>query len=517
MCDVRCGLSRVVCCFGGVVVLCAIGAQAGSLPADPTNAALLYYRAFLLCPEPNAVEQELVHNAMLDRTYEYLGGAPIPFDPNVEPRLRELEARVGPRPRRFDKMTPDDFCALAELSSLRHQHARQEKMCGVDPNRAIRGYIRRCREALELAQDASKLPECDWGIQHSKGIASRLPQSLEIRSLGFVLQTDALIHAADGDYRAAFERCLLLRRIAEQVGDDTYFLYCVSKSLDGVALRCIRAILGCTEPDADTLEWLKHQLDDGGMLSPPAKSLRVNFEHVLQTLRNNTSMLDKVREAMRLNGQIRSQLKQEPWQVGQDVESLTDEDRKEVEEIMTLFGAESERPVGDVEVVREAEGLTDDELIALASQSYAAFLESALAVMDSDLPYRDKMSELNRLKEEIENEYGDNRVARRTLLTHPEGLLGLSVVMASRTDLGDVYTVHLCHLADVNVLMAGIEVHLINARQGGLPEMLPEGLPKDPFTGRDFKYEITEDGFTLSVRDQDIAGDRRRPYAFRVR
>lgn len=89
--------------------------------------------------------------------------------------------------------------------------------------------------------------------------------------------------------------------------------------------------------------------------------------------------------------------------------------------------------------------------------------------------------------------------------------------MASRTDLADVYTVHLCHLADVNAVMGGIEIHLISARQGGLPQTLPEGLPKDPFTGRDFKYEITKDGFTLSVRDQDIAGDRRGRYAFRVR
>jgi hypothetical protein len=37
-----------------------------------------------------------------------------------------------------------------------------------------------------------------------------------------------------------------------------------------------------------------------------------------------------------------------------------------------------------------------------------------------------------------------------------------------------------------------------------LPETLPDYLPKDPFSGQDFEYEITEKGFVLRCRAKDI-------------
>jgi len=529
--DVSRSSRKAICCFWGVVVLCTIRTHAAPLPADPNNAALLYYQAFLHRPEPNEAEKELVDHGGMDTVYGYLRGAPIAFDPNVEPRLRELEARLGPRPTLFDKMTPAEFSELlswqlsfSELSSLRDDHERQKKTRGVDPNRAIRDYIRSCREALELVQDASELPECDWGLRHSQGMASPLPQLVEIRSFAFVLRTDALIHAVDGDFRAAFERCLMMRRMARHVGDDKYLLYCLAKALDGQALRCMQFVLGYMEPDADTLEWLKHHLGDEGLpLSSPARALRMDFEHVLQSLRNNTEMLDKVREGMRLKGQIRTVLRQESAsevgrvEIFQNTERMTDEELEELNEIMTLLKQEPEQEAGNVEGVRDAGDLTDEALVALAAKSYAAFLDSALGVMESDLPYRDKISELKRLKEDIENEYGNNRVAQRMMLTHPERILGLSVVMACSTELAGAYGLHVRHKAHVNAVMVGVGIHLVNARQGRLPESLPDGLPQDPFTGRDFKYERTEEGFALSLPDEAIAGNRRPPYEFRVR
>jgi len=39
-----------------VLLAAPVLAAGGTLPPDPTNAALLYYQAFLLLPEPNEVE-----------------------------------------------------------------------------------------------------------------------------------------------------------------------------------------------------------------------------------------------------------------------------------------------------------------------------------------------------------------------------------------------------------------------------------------------------------------------------
>jgi len=37
-----------------------------------------------------------------------------------------------------------------------------------------------------------------------------------------------------------------------------------------------------------------------------------------------------------------------------------------------------------------------------------------------------------------------------------------------------------------------------------LPEKLPVYLPKDPYTGKDFEYEITNEGFVLHCKGEDL-------------
>jgi hypothetical protein len=56
---------------------------------------LLYYQAFLLRPEPNEVERELIYDGRMEDIRAYLSGAPVAFEPDVEPRLRELETGIG--------------------------------------------------------------------------------------------------------------------------------------------------------------------------------------------------------------------------------------------------------------------------------------------------------------------------------------------------------------------------------------------------------------------------------------
>ena len=45
--------------------------------------------------------------------------------------------------------------------------------------------------------------------------------------------------------------------------------------------------------------------------------------------------------------------------------------------------------------------------------------------------------------------------------------------------------------------MASVKIYLLRATTGRLPQKLPEGLPKDPITGENFKYKVTDDGFVL--------------------
>jgi hypothetical protein len=60
------------------------------------------------------------------------------------------------------------------------------------------------------------------------------------------------------------------------------------------------------------------------------------------------------------------------------------------------------------------------------------------------------------------------------------------------------------HTAQVNNIRAAVGICLIFAKTGRLPQKLPEHLPKDPFTRENFIYEKTDGGFVLHYGAEDI-------------
>jgi hypothetical protein len=68
-----------------------------------------------------------------------------------------------------------------------------------------------------------------------------------------------------------------------------------------------------------------------------------------------------------------------------------------------------------------------------------------------------------------------------------------------------------------NALMVAVDIYIDNARSGRLPEQLPAGLPKDLFSGKDFKYEKTNGGFILRCQGKDLERDKFNEYEFKVK
>jgi len=73
------------------------------------------------------------------------------------------------------------------------------------------------------------------------------------------------------------------------------------------------------------------------------------------------------------------------------------------------------------------------------------------------------------------------------------------------------------HEALVNGTKVAVEVYLVLAKTGRLPERLPDYLPKDPFTGQDFGYEITDEGFALRCQGKEFQTRKKSLLEFRVR
>lgn len=129
---------------------------------------------------------------------------------------------------------------------------------GAEPDTQIRIFLGHWLPAMEMSEIASRIPQCTWGVWSKPQINVNFLVA-KVQPLNYVIAVDALILASDGNYRAALERCMTLRRIARHLSHDSK-LHISSSPCDGTALRTIRSILSTMPLDADILSWLQDQL-----------------------------------------------------------------------------------------------------------------------------------------------------------------------------------------------------------------------------------------------------------------
>jgi len=332
-----------------------------------------------------------------------------------------------------------------------------EVLSGGEPDEKVREYLNLpdCRETIEFAEAAAQLPRCDWGIRYSRGIEAHLPLSVHFRRLSFLIYADAGVLAADGDYRKALGRCLTIRQIAVHVGDDLLINYLISLQLDGLAHRCTCDVLGSMPTDADILTWLRGRLVVVRDVFPSfVRALEMDFELSLQSLRTDPDILIRLRVHL--------------------AENADDENTRD-----------------------EILGLTDEELIALIREQYEDFFNNVFHVIDSEMTYEEKSLEIQRLSKIMEDKYA-----------------GYSYVGTGR--IAEHYNLKVRNEAQFNALKAAIEIYLIKAETCQLPETLPDGLPKDPYSDQDFEYEVTSQGFVLRCREKEIDANKLWEFEFKI-
>lgn len=384
---------KTICCVFGAIFFCAFGAHATISSPDPDNAALLYYQAFLLRPE------------FEDDTF-------LHFD-----------------------------------SVLR----------GAQPDEKVREYLDmvQTRETLRLAEAATEILDCTWGIIRSEGGYSLNAVSIELRDLVFLLEVDARTLAVDGDYRAALDRCLSIRRLAQHIADEGLIGYLVSMSYQWRAFHCIQYVLSSMSPDTDTLSWLQAQLGTvQGAPPSPGRALEITLDDKLESFRRQPELLEMWREDV--------------------LEQIEDDIARQ-----------------------EFLNLTDEEFIGRERELSNSFLASLNRVIGSDMPYRQKNVEFQELKEQRANQTGGNST----------GFL-LYYLMGHVDDVIRYHDIYVTRLAHFNAIRTAIEIYLVKAETGQLPDTLPDYLPKDPFSGQDFEYEPTSQSFVLRCREKEITQDR---------
>lgn len=345
------------------------------------------------------------------------------------------------------------FLSMPQFSEEARDRIEEVARGKISPDDKVREDIAHSRGGIHFVEAAVKVPICQWGIQFSEGFDALMPQFAQIRLMNYVLLADARVRAADGDYRGALERCLVTVAFARHVGDDTLISYLVSLAERRIAYQCMQDIVGRAAGDAELLQWLKNEL-----AKPPVNTLTpvgpLKFEIEIYT---DLVQIKNIKKFARI---------------------LADSDEKKTAQIVSKANA---------------------EILQKARQMYTERMDSAIKVWNKPMPYEQAHSQLKKLEIDFDP---DDPVS--------------AAVKAFLPTIARILTLKTKSEAHVNAIRAGIEILLSRAQTGRLVDTLPMGLPKDAFSGKDFEYEKTKDGFILRCQGRDLDKDEINQYEFKL-
>jgi len=142
----------------------------------------------------------------------------------------------------------------------------------------------------------------------------------------------------------------------------------------------------------------------------------------------------------------------------------------------------------------------DKELCEKSIVYYKKHMDRMVKVME--LPYAEAVAGIKELNDKMQ---ADTK-------KKPEAVLSAVLVPA----IGKVLSTDVKARTDINALRTAVEIYLIKATTGKLPDSLPAQMPKDMFSGRHFEYKTTKTGFTLRCRAKNLKTDKIEEYAFKV-
>jgi len=347
------------------------------------------------------------------------------------------------------------FLSLAKLDDAARDLMSDVARGDVVPDETVRQYIDQCQDAIGFAEAAAEVPTCHWGFRFSQGFDALMPQLAQARALTFVLVADARVKAADGDYAGALDRCLMTGTFASHVGDETLISYLVSIAVRTMGYKCMTDVMGQAVDDPALLQWLKSELaTTSGREVTLLRPLKIEME-----IAQNALTMENIDQFARLA-------------ISEDGTALQER------------------------ILKQANA----EMFARARQIYADRVSEMLALLGSSMPYDQAHAEFERLASGFD----------------PDDLAS-AAAGALMPALPRVLTLKVRSEAQANAVRAGLEICLRRAETGELPAALPAGLPKDPFSGEDFEYVRTDDGFILRCQVKDLDKDIAHEYAFAVK
>ena len=324
---------------------------------------------------------------------------------------------------------------------------------GID--KEIKDYVQKNKFAIKYFVDAGDAPNCDWGLDYSEGIELQMPRLAPLRNLAKIVLAQAKIAADSGDYKQALELCLSIHKASPHIADGGVLVsYLVGISLNVSANQCIMDFLPQISDNPNMLIWLKNRIYDVSEKFPSVKTS--------------------------INSDLRI--------CAQDIS------KEKAEYLLKMTG--DDIPKDKRQIIRNA-----DEAFFKANKEY--FLEYLSACLTAvDLPYPQSYEQLKKLAKKPAIESKKN----------PDAIMSTFLTPA----LSRVVNLDLKTRTHFNAVKTALNLYIIKAKTGKLPDELPKDMPKDLFSGKDFEYEKTKDGFVLRCRGKDLVKNKIHQYEFKI-
>lgn len=357
---------------------------------------------------------------------------------------------------------PDNAAVLYYRASLNYTtNSTMEKKLlelikgniGIDEE--IKAYVQSNKNWIKQFVDAGESPNCDWGIDYSKGMATLMPPFASLRNMSKIVLAQAKITDESKDYKKSLDLCLSVHKAGNHIADRGLLISnLVGISLNGTANQCIMDILPHISNNPEILIWLRGQVFDVSGKVPQMKTA--------------------------LNKDIRL--------FAQDIR------KEKADYVIELAG--DDIPKEQAQIIRQA-----DETFFKANNEYLMeHLASLLTAID--LPYPQSYELLVKLGEKPGAEIKRNPHAIMTACLAPAVDKVVCLDLKARTQF--------------NALKTALNLYIIRIKAGRLPDSLPVGLPMDLFSGKDFEYEKMKDGFVLRCRGKDLDKDKIYKYEFKI-
>jgi hypothetical protein len=285
-----------------------------------------------------------------------------------------------------------------------------------------------------------------------------MPNLAQLRRLVFLIEVEAKLLAEQGDYETALERCLSMHKMALHAADRTIIGYLVAISISGRANTTIQSILKDTTKNSQVLNRFKEQF--------------IHINNKFPLLRDYI-----IYEAEMCAATIQKDKAQAIVEMASDEECF---DPNIAARILTA----------------------DEEFFERNKALYMNYMTDIQAVLDSNIPYMQAYAKFQESEKRLKKEAKEKQAP-------------LALILTPAFD--KIYSLTVRRKTHANAIETAIEIYVIKAKIGRLPDTLPAGLPPDLFSDRDFQYEKTKDGFVLRCQGKDLSKDEIHQYEFKVK